>query len=116
MVYIVQDNAEVPDVRDGHITANTQYGASVLMLEEMINCLPPACPIFCDDNKTVFIMIYKDVSGTSVVSTTKYYSRCKFGPAAFLALISNHTGDTKYRDIVKSIGNLLLNTKCNGRN
>ena len=62
------------------------------------------------------MMISKTVSGTSVESTIKSYSKSKYGRAAFLALISNHAGDTKYQAIVKSISNLLHNIKWNERN
>ena len=61
-------------------------------------------------------MIPKTVAGISVDSTIKYYSRRKDVRAAFLALISNHTGDTKYRAIVKPRSNLLHNIKWNGWN
>ena len=86
------------------------------MLEELINSLPRAGPIFRYDNKTVFVMISKAVDGTSVESAIKAYLRRKDGWAAFLALISNHTGDTKYRAIVKPRSNLLHNIKWNGWN
>ena len=66
------------------------------MLYELINRLPHAGPIFCDENKTVFVMIAKAVAGTSVESTIKSYSRRKYFCAEFLALIENHADDTKY--------------------
>ena len=96
LVYIVRENAEVPDVGYDDLTENSHYGASGSMLEELINNLPHAGPIFCDDNKTVFMMIPKAVAGTSMDSTIKFYSRRIYGWAEFLALISNHAGDTKY--------------------
>ena len=101
------ENSEVTDVRDNPLTASVKYDASGSMSEELINRLPHAGPISCDDNKTVFMMISKDVAGTSVDSTIKSYLRRKYGWLAFLALISNHAGDTKYRPIVKSRSNLL---------
>ena len=86
------------------------------MLEELINLLPNSGPFFCDYNKTVFMMISKDVAGTSVDSTIKSYPGHKYGRAAFLVLISTHAGDTKYRSIVKYRSNLLQNIKWNGQN
>ena len=86
------------------------------MLEELINLLHNVGPIFCDDNKTVFIIISKDVARASMELTTKSYSRRKNSRAAFLAIISNHSADTKYRVIVKSRNILLQNIKGNGRN
>ena len=86
------------------------------MLEELINRLPHAGPIFCDDNKTVFMMITNTISGTSVDSTIKPYSRRKDGRAVSIALIANHAGDTKYLDIVKYRSNLLQNINWNRSN
>ena len=62
------------------------------------------------------MMISKYVAGTSVESKIKSYSRRKYVWAAFLALISNHAGDTKYQAIVKYISNILQNINWNGRN
>ena len=59
------------------------------------------------------MMISKALDGTSVESTIESYSRRKDDHAAFLALILNHTGDTKYRTIVKSKNKLLHNIKWN---
>ena len=53
--------------------------------------------------------------GTSVESTVKAFSQCKDGKGAFLALIANHAGDTKYHAILKKHMNLLQNIKWNGR-
>ena len=83
------------------------------MLEELINCISHAGPVFSNENKTVFVMITKAVSGPSVDSTIKFYSRRKYGRAAFIALIANHSGDTKYQAIVKSRINLHQNIKWN---
>ena len=85
------------------------------MIEELISRLPHVGPIFKDDNKTVFMMISTAVTGTSVESTIKSFSRRKDGRGAYLALISNHAGDAKYRTIVKTRMNLLQNIKWNGR-
>ena len=81
------------------------------MLEEIINRLPHAGPIFCDDNRTFFMIIYKAIDGASVELTIKSYSRRKDHWAEFLGLIVNHTGDTKYRAIVKSRSKLLHKIK-----
>ena len=91
----MQNNAEVPDVGDDPLIANAHLGALESMLEELNNRLPHAGPFFCDDNKTVFMMISKAVAGTYVESTIKSYSRRKDGQAALLALISNHAGNTE---------------------
>ena len=66
LIYIVQENAKVPGVGDDTLTVNTHYGASGSMLEELINRLPNAGPIFRDDNETFFIMIFKALAGTSM--------------------------------------------------
>ena len=61
-------------------------------------------------------MISKAVDGTSVESAIKSYSRRKDGWAALLVLIENHTGDTKYRAIVKYRSKLLHNINWNVQN
>ena len=116
LVYIVRENSEVPDVEDYPLTANVYYVASGSMLGELINCLSRAGPIFCNDNKTVFIIISKAVDGMSVDLTIKFYPRRKYGLAEFLALRVNHAGDTKYQSIVKSRSNLTHHIKWNVRN
>ena len=48
-------------------------------------------------------------------STYKTFSRRKYGRGYFLALITNHAGDTKYSSILKKRMNLLQTIKWNGR-
>ena len=55
--------------------------------------------------------VEKATRGTSVESTVKAFSRRKDGRGAFLALVANHAGDTKYRAILKKHTNLLQNIK-----
>ena len=51
---------------------------------------------------------------TSCESTIKAFSRRKDGRGAYLALVSNHAGDVKYRTISKKRHNLLQNVKWTG--
>ena len=46
--------------------------------------------------------------------TYKTFSRRKYGRGYFLALITNHAGDTKYSSILKKRMNLLQTINCNG--
>ena len=46
LVYIVQYNANIPDVEDDPLTANAHCVASRFTLEELINHLPHVGPIF----------------------------------------------------------------------
>ena len=64
-------NAKVLDVRYYPLTENAHYGASGSTLRELIDRLHHSGIIFRDDNKNVFIMISKDVAGTSVESKIK---------------------------------------------
>ena len=52
---------------------------------------------------------------TSVASNVKTFLCLKGERVAFLALILNHTGDTKYCEILKKCMNLLQNIKWNRR-
>ena len=54
--------------------------------------------------------IEEAVRGSSVESTIKSFARQKDGRGAYLALVSNHAGTTKYRAIMKK-----RNIKWNGR-
>ena len=115
LIYVLREDAAVPSEADDPLLAGCHYGASGSMLEELTKRLPHSGPIYQDDNKTVFMMISKAVTGTSVESTIKSFSRRKDGRGAYLALVSNHAGETKYRAIVKARMNLLQNIKWNGR-
>lgn len=115
LIYVIRENAEVPTEADDPLLDGCHYGDSGSMLEELTKRLPHNGPIYQDDNKTVFMMISKAVTGTSVESTIKSFSRRKDGRGAYFALISNHAGETKYRAIVKARMNLLQNIKWNGR-
>lgn len=115
LIYVLREHVAVPNEIDDPLQAGCHYGASGSMLEELVKRLPHSGPIFQDDNKTVFMMISTAVSGTSVESTIKSFSRKKDGRGAYLALISNHAGETKYRAILKARMNLLQNIRWNGR-
>ena len=121
--HILREKIEVPDEDEDplgtHPTRNyitSYYGRSVSLQEELITRLPHSGPIYCNDNKTVFLKIEGTVRRTSVESTIKSFSRTKNGRATYLALLSNHAGDTKYRSISEKRLNLLYNIKWNGRN
>ena len=115
LIYVLRDDATVASEADDPLDTNAHYGKSGSMIEELIQRLPHTGSIYKDDNKTVYMMISKAVAGTSVESTIKSFSRRKDGRAAYLALVSNHAGDEKYRAIVKSRMNMLQNVKWNGR-
>lgn len=115
LIYVLRDDATVASEADDPLDTNAHYGKSGSMIEELIQRLPHTGSIYKDDNKTVYMMISKSVAGTSVESTIKSFSRRKDGRAAYLALVSNHAGDEKYRAIVKSRMNMLQNVKWNGR-
>ena len=82
---------------------------------ELVARLSHIGPIFKNDNTSVFMKVEKATHGTSIESTVKAFSRRKDGRGAFLALVANHAGDTKYRAILKKCMNLLQNIKWNGR-
>ena len=71
-------------------------------------------PIYNNDNATVYQKIKEAAKGTSVESSIKLFSRRKDGRGAFLALITNHAGNVKYRAIAKKRQNLLQTIKWTG--
>ena len=113
--YVLRENSQVPPEADDPLNADSYYGASGSMMDELVNRLPHTGPVFKNDNKTVYMKIEEAVRGTSVESTVKTFARQKNGRGAYLALIANHAGDTKYRAISKKRLNLLQNIKWNGR-
>ena len=126
--YVLRENSDVKTEQDdplvSHVTANpaqnvqgvqgTYYGESGSLVGELIARLPHHGPIFKNDNATVFQKVEEAARGTSCESTIKAFSRKKDGRGAYLALISNHAGDAKYRAIAKKRQNLLQNIKWTG--
>ena len=113
--YVLRDDPVVPAEVDDALEANSYFGESGSMQDELTARLPHVGPIFKTDNCSVFLKIEKASRGTSVESTVKAFSRRKDGRGAYLALIANHAGDTKYRAILKKRMTLLQSTKWNGR-
>lgn len=113
--YVLRDDVAVPAEAEDPLDVNSYHGASGSLLEELIARLPHNGPIYKNDNSTVFSKIEEAVRGTSVESTIKSFARSKDGRGAYLALIANHAGETKYRSIMKKRMNLLQNIKWNGR-
>ena len=115
LAYVLRENNAVPTEADDPLHANSYFGASGSLLDELIARLPHTGAIYKSDNATVYMAIEKAARGTSVESTVKTFSRRKDGRGAFQALLSNHAGETKYRSIMKKRMQLLQNTKWNGR-
>ncbi len=113
--YVLRENSDVKTEHEdplvAHVTANpaqsiqgvqgTYYGESGSLVGELIARLPHDGPIFKYDNATAFQKVEEAARGTSCEWTIKAYSRKKDGRGAYLALISNHAGDAKYRAIAK---------------
>lgn len=113
--YVLRTASNVPAEVDDPLNASSYFGASGCLLDELEARLPHVGPIYKNDNATVYMKIEEAVRGTSVETTIKSFSRRKDGRGAFLALIANHAGETKYRSISKKRFNLLQNIKWNGR-
>ena len=120
--YILRDNKEVENettdplqVDETTGTVNSYFGKSGCLHAELTARLSHSGPVYKHDNGTVFSMIEKAARNTSVESTVKSFSRKKDGRGAYLAIIQNHAGETKYRSINKKKLNLLQNIKWNGR-
>ena len=115
LVYVLRDDPTVPLEANDPLDAHSCFGTSGSLHDELVARLSHIGPIFNNDNTSVFMKVEKATRGTSVESTVKAFSRRKDGRGAFLALIANHAGDTKYRAILKKRMNLLQNIKWNGR-
>ena len=113
--YIIRDGVAVPTEVDDPLYTNSHFGASGSSHDELISRLPHTGAIYKNDNTYVYMKIEKAIRGTSVESTVQAFNRSKDGRPAFLALVANRAGDTKYRAISKKRMNLLQNIKWNGR-
>ena len=103
------------NVNDTTGVVNSYHGKSGSLQDELEMRLPHTGPIYKQDNASVFILVEKAARNTSIESTVKSFARTKDGRGAFLAIIANHAGETKYRSIHKKRMNLLQNIKWNGR-
>ena len=61
------------------------------------------------------MLIEKVAKNTSVESSIKSFTRIKDGRGAYMVVMSNHAGDTKYREIHKKRMDILQNIKWNSR-
>ena len=120
--YVLRENETVEDevadplgVEESTGITNSYFGKSGCLHAELTERLPHSGPIYKHDNSTVFSMIERASRNTSVESTVKSFSRKKDGRGAYLAIIKNHAGETKYRAISKKRLNLLQHIKWNGR-
>jgi hypothetical protein len=115
LAYVLRDEADVPDEVDDPLLHHAYYGQSGSLIEELIARLPHSGATYKNDNATVYMMIEKSVRNTSVASTIKGFARKKDGRGAYLALIANHAGATKYRSILKKKMYFLQHQTWNGR-
>ena len=114
--------AEVPlEVEDPLLTddvtgvVNSYFGNSSSIHEMLIAHLAHHDLIFKHDNSDGFTLIEKAARKTTVESTVKAFAHLKDGRRAYLAIVSHHAGDTKYKAIYKKRIHLLSNIKWNGR-
>lgn len=114
IAYVLREISAVPPEADDELKENRYYGESGSYVEELIARLPHTGPIYGSDNSRVFVKIAEAVKGTTVESTVKSYARTRDGRGAFLALISNHAGEIKYRSLYKKTMHFLQNIKWTG--
>ena len=106
--------SEVDDplgVDDTTGVVNSYFGSSGCLHNELVKRLSHKGPIFKHDNATVFMLLERATHNTSVESTVKEFSRKRDGRSAYLAVMTNHAGDTKYISIHKNRMNLFQNVK-----
>ena len=119
--YILREEADVEDetadplMTDDVGVTNCYYGKSGSLQDELQARLPHTGPIYKSDNASVFTLVEKACRNTTMESTVKSFARKKDGRGAYLAVIANHAGDTKYRSIYKKKMFVLQNIKWNGR-
>ena len=115
LIYVPRTTFPVTDEVDDPLDGNNYFGESGCHHDELMERLPHTGPIFKHDNTSVFILLEKAASNTSVESTIKAFVIAKDVRGVYQAIITNHAGDTKYRAIHKKRMNMLQNVKWNGR-
>ena len=104
--YIIRGKSTVQNENDDPLEMNKWYGESGSLMSEVIKRLPHEEAIYKDDNKSVFIMISKAVTGTSVESTIKSFSeirvdlRCHEPENLKLCLMNRKTNCVNGKDLV----------------
>lgn len=116
LTYVIRENSDVPDLADDPLLANSHFGSSGSMVAELEKRLPHSGPIYKQDNATIYVKIAESVKGTTCESTIKPFMRTKDGRGAFLALLTNHAGDVKYRLLYKKSTKFLSSVTWNGNN
>ena len=95
LAYILCDEPAVPADASDPLQANSYFGVSGSLHDELTAQLPHSGPIYKNGNCSVFLKIEKVSRGTSIESTVKAFFRRKDGRGAYLALIANHAEDTR---------------------
>ena len=72
--YVVRENGAVPAEAVDPLDANSYYGASGSLINELVARLPHTGPIYRNDNATVYMKIEGAVRGSSVESTIKSFA------------------------------------------
>ena len=114
MAYFLRPNVAVPPETSDEVGEDTDplkdvnyYGRSGCLHDELVARLPHTCPIYKNDNGSVYMIVEKAARRTSVESTVKVFARTKDGRGAYQAAIANHAGETKYRSIYKKRMNFI---------
>ena len=116
LLYVVRDQADVPDEEEDPLLAGKAYGASNSVLDELIKRLNHDDPLYKSDNAMVYSMLEEATRGTIYATTIKPFSRSKDGRSAWQAMVSSHAGTDKWEHLFKERSKFLMNTKWNGRN
>lgn len=105
--YVLVDDPVVPNEADDALELELYFGVSGSLCEELIRRLVHTGAIYGDDNTSILIKIEKAMREITVESTVRAFLHHKDGHGAFQAIITNHTGDTKYHVILRKCMNLL---------
>ena len=116
LLYVIKDNADVPNEVDDRLTPGCTYGQSGSILDELaIARLTHTDPLFKSDNAMFYSLLEEATIGTVYSSTVKPHARGKNGRAAWLSMVSSHAGQDKWEQMQKDKMKFIMNTKWNGR-
>lgn len=112
--YVIRAEEAVPHPCPDAAPTKVHAGIYDLIEHELIARASHAHVLFHEDNETVYFKIEEAVRGTSYAPSIKPFTRAKNGRGAFLALTSQHAGEDKWNDAIKTAENTINNVRWRG--
>ena len=113
--HVIREDENVPAEATDPLVAGSAFGESGSVIDELVNRLDHAHPLFKTDNASVYSKLDEATRGTIFGATIKPHANRKNGRAAWLSLISSHAGEDKWEKEHKVKLAFLMNQTWNGK-